>query len=92
MPGYTNIPKPTGANYSNVNPTGKQVFDDVNTTYDSSITAYDGMESGVWTNINKPSGISFITVGMATGLLIPLTYAKDYVAGENIYTKISKPT
>ena len=93
MPPYTNISKPTGANYTNVSPVGKQVYDDANTTYDSAVTTYDGIESGVWINVAKPGGIKIITVGMATGLIIPLTYGKNYMAGEqDLYVKISKPT
>ena len=62
MPGYTNVNKPTGASYSNVNPIGKQVYDDSNTTYDNSVTFYDGTESGVWTNISKPTGSSYTNI------------------------------
>lgn len=89
---YTNISKPTGANYLNANPVGKQLYDDTNAEYDDSVTLYDGSELNAYTNINKPEGIEFIIRGMITGLLIPLTYTKDYIAGVNLYTKISKPT
>lgn len=63
MPGYTNVPKPTGANYSTTSPIGKQAYDDVNTTYDDPTSFYDGIESGVWTNIAKPTGsvYSYVT-------------------------------
>lgn len=89
---YTKISKPTGTGYTVINPTGKQVFDDANTTYDSATAFYDGIESGVWTNITKPTGIAFIVKGMASGLMIPLTYSKEYTAGANLYTNVSKPT
>ena len=62
MPGYTNVNKPTGASYSNVNPVGKQNYDDATTTYDSSITFYDGIESGVYTNIGKPVGSVYTNI------------------------------
>lgn len=51
---YTNVPKPTSSVYSNVNPVGKQTFDDANTAYDSSVTPYDGVDMGAWTNVSKP--------------------------------------
>lgn len=66
MPGYTNVSKPTGTTYTNVNPTGKQVYDDANTTYDASTTNYDGAESGVWTNISKPTGSVYTAVAKPT--------------------------
>lgn len=59
---YTNVSKPTGTNYSNVNPIGKQVYDDANTAYDSSVTFYDGSESGIYTNIAKPIGSSYTNI------------------------------
>lgn len=50
-----------------------------------------------YTNIAKPAGVSgggTIEVGMATGLLMSLTYATQNVisAVSDGYTKISKPT
>lgn len=63
---YTNISKPTGANYTNINPVGKQLFDDANTAYDSSTTDYDGSESGVWTNISKPTGSVYTAIAKPT--------------------------
>lgn len=66
MPGYTNIPKPTGTNYSNVGPIGKQTYDDPNTTYDNSTTLYDGGESGVWMNISKPIGSVYTNISKPT--------------------------
>jgi hypothetical protein len=53
---YTNVSKPTGANYTNANPIGKQVFDDVDTAYDSSTSFYDSGESGVYTGVSRPTG------------------------------------
>lgn len=46
-----------------------------------------------YTNIAKPGKVSVIRRGMATGLIIPLTYAKEYIAGsQGLYVEVSKPT
>ena len=66
MTGYANIPKPTGASYSNVNPVGKQTYDDANTTYDSLNSFYDGIESGVYINISKPIGSAYTNIAKPT--------------------------
>lgn len=66
MPGYTNVSKPTGATYTNVNPVGKQNFDDINTIYDALTTTYDGTESGVYTNISKPTGSVYTNIAKPT--------------------------
>ena len=66
MPGYTTINKPTGASYSNANPVGKQAYDDANTTYDSSSSFYDGIESGVWTNVAKPTSSVYTNIAKPT--------------------------
>lgn len=66
MPPYTNVPKPTGTGYSNVNPAGKQTYDDASTTYDSAITFYDGIESGVWTSVAKPIGSVYTKINKPT--------------------------
>lgn len=44
-----------------------------------------------YTNIGKPSGSFTIRKGMATGLMIPLTYSVTNSIG-NAYTNISKPS
>lgn len=55
MPGYTNIPKPTGSSYINVNSSGKESFDDDGVTFDSANTFFDGINNAVWSNLNKPN-------------------------------------
>lgn len=63
---YTNVSKPTGADYTNLNPVGKQLYDDINTIYDSASTDYDGTESGAWTNTSKPTGSVYTLVSKPT--------------------------
>lgn len=90
---YTYIPKPTGANYTDVNAVGKQQYDQATLTYDDSSTFYDGIDIFAYTNVAKPTGSQIIIrKGTATGLMIPLTYAKDFTVGKSPYTFIGKPT
>ena len=89
---YTKIAKPTGADYTNVNPVGKEQYDDSGITYNSSTTFYDGIDISIWTKVAKPIGFAIIKIGMTMGLIIPLTAAKEFTAGTAGYTKISKPT
>lgn len=51
---WTNIPKPTGTSYTNVNPAGKEQYDQVDITYDSATTFYDGANPNMWTDVAKP--------------------------------------
>jgi len=53
---YTNIAKPTGANYTNVEPAGKEPYDDLDITYDDANAFYDGIDQAAYTNIAKPVG------------------------------------
>ena len=52
---WTNIPKPNSQTYSNVNPVGKEQYNQVDITYDSTTTFYDGVNQSQWTNISKPT-------------------------------------
>lgn len=55
-----------------------------------------------YTKVAKPIGVKKIIRGMITGVIIPLTYAKDYLVVSpytkvskpisSVYTKVSKPT
>lgn len=91
---YTNISKPTGANYTNVN-TYLPLYDDSSIIYDDPNVYYDGFDTTAYTNMPKPTGGSsqVILVGMATGLLMPLTYATQHTITVNSpYININKPT
>jgi len=52
---WTPVVKPVGPTYTNVNPIGKEQYDQFDITYDSSTTFYDGVDPSQWTDVNKPS-------------------------------------
>ncbi len=87
---YTNIAKPSGTSYTRTNPIGRETYDDPTVTYDSSSVFYDGINQLLYTKIAKPLGGAVINAGMATGLLIPLTYSISQYA-RDAWTKIAKP-
>ena len=55
MPSYTNVSKPTGAGYTNVNSSGKESFNDAGVTFDQQSTFFDGVNNAVYTNSSKPT-------------------------------------
>lgn len=50
---WTNIPKPTGVNYTNLNPIGKEQYDQATLTYDDSSTYYDGVNPNQWSSVQR---------------------------------------
>lgn len=67
MPGYTNVAKPTGASYTNINPQGREGFDDPSVDFDSSTTFFDGGgSSSAWTNVSKPTGSNYTNIAKPT--------------------------
>jgi len=66
MANYTNISKPTGASYTNVNSSGKEGFNDSAVTFDSATTFFDGVNNAVYTNVNKPSGSPYTNISKPT--------------------------
>lgn len=89
---YVNIPKPTGTPYTNLSH-GLAVYDDPSIVYDDPNVFYDGVDSSSYVNVAKPTGESaMIRAGMATGLLMPLTYAVNYTIPNSQYVKVLKPT
>lgn len=52
---WNNVNKPTGNNYSYVNPMGKESYDQADIEYDSATTYYDGINPNQYTNIAKPT-------------------------------------
>ena len=65
MPGYTNIPKPTGTPYTRVN-TAKPNYDDINATYDDPTVFYDGISQLAYTNIAKPTSSVYTKIAKPT--------------------------
>lgn len=59
---YTNIAKPTGSSYTNLNPLGKEGFDDASVSFDSADTFFDGGNGTAWTNVSKPTGSSYTNI------------------------------
>ena len=62
MTTYTNIAKPSGATYTQVNPVGRETYDDPTVTFDSSAIFYDGINQSLYTNISKPSGTTYTNI------------------------------
>ena len=51
---YTNVNKPVLPDYSNVNSSGKEQYDQVSLSYDDSSTYYDGVNPNMYSNVSKP--------------------------------------
>jgi len=62
---YTNVAKPTGTPYTNVN-TAKPTYDESTFTYDDSTLYYDGFNPAVYTNVAKPTGTPYTNVNKPT--------------------------
>ncbi len=62
MSTWTNIAKPTGTSYTNLNPQGKEQYDQADITYDSPLTFYDGVNMAQWTDVTKPTNNSWVKV------------------------------
>jgi hypothetical protein len=52
---WTPIAKPGAQTYTNVNPMGKEQYDQADVMYDDPNVFYDGINPNQWTEINKPS-------------------------------------
>ncbi len=59
---WTPITKPGAQSYSNVNPSGKEQYDQVTLTYDDVNTFYDGVNPAQWTDVAKPSTNAWVNV------------------------------
>lgn len=55
---WTKVNKPTGPTYTNINPAGKEQYDQADITYDSATTYYDGINPSQWSNVSKPVSVS----------------------------------
>ena len=63
---YTNVAKPGAQTYTNLNPMGKEQYDQADLTYDSSATYYDGFNPSQYTNVTKPSTQVYTKVSKPT--------------------------
>lgn len=91
---YTYIAKPIDDTYSAVNAQGREQYDQATISYDDPNVFYDGVDINAYVYVAKPTGNGSveITPGMATGLLIPLTYSTSYIFDNDDWTKVIKPT
>lgn len=63
---WTPIAKPTAGVWTDVNPQGKEQYDQVSITYDDSNTFYDGVNPNQWTSVAKPATNAWVTVAKPT--------------------------
>lgn len=66
MTTYTNIAKPTGTSYTNMNSIGKEQYDQPTLEYDASNIFYDGINPNQYTNLTKPTGTSYTNIAKPT--------------------------
>lgn len=52
---WTNVAKPNSSNYMNINPQGREQYDQSNIEYDSATTYYDGVNPNQWSEVAKPN-------------------------------------
>lgn len=90
---WTLVTKPTGRPYTNINADGKTQYDQSNIIYDDPNMFYDGTNYNAWTDVAKPTGESttLLTVGIANGLLMPLTRSSVASISISDWTMINKP-
>lgn len=87
---FTNVTKPTTSGWTSSNPVGKTTYDQSDITFDDANIYYDGGNPNSWTKLAKPNTHIKILAGMATGLLMPITYATEIIVDDG-WTKITKP-
>lgn len=63
---WTPISKPTGTQYTNVNPDGRTQYDQADVLYDDADIFYDGINQAAWTDISKPVSSTWTLVSKAT--------------------------
>lgn len=51
---WSNIPKPSVSGWNQVNPQGRENYDQADIDYDSASTYYDGINPNLWSEVNKP--------------------------------------
>lgn len=63
---YTYIAKPTSSVYTNLNPQGREQYDQSDVTYDSATTFYDGVDLNAYTSIAKPTSSVYTNIAKPT--------------------------
>ncbi len=63
---WTNVAKPGAQNYTNLNPQGKEQYDQADIIYDSSTTYYDGTNPNQYTNVAKPTTPTWTNINKPT--------------------------
>lgn len=63
---WTKINKPSTQTYTNLNPQGKEQYDQPDLTYDSATTFYDGVNTTQYTNIAKPTTNNWVKINKPT--------------------------
>jgi hypothetical protein len=87
---WNKVTKPSSSSYTNVNPTGREQYDQINLTYDESTVFYDGVNQSAWTNVAKPTGAIDLVTGMSMGMLVPLTSSRTLEIDK--WIDVAKPT
>lgn len=63
---WTNVAKPSGTAYTNVDFSGKYTYDDISVLYDDPNVFYDGVNNSAWTNVAKPVSSVWTNVAKPT--------------------------
>ncbi len=66
MANYTYVPKPTAGTYTNLNPQGKEQYDQASLTYDDANTFYDGVNQTQYTKIAKATAQGYTYIPKPT--------------------------
>lgn len=86
---WTTVPKPNTSNYTNVNPIGKQQYDQSDIFYDQSDIYYDGFNPNQWSNVDRP----LVGYDVPWSEMSMMWSEADLTWGSGIeWTKINKPT
>lgn len=63
---WNNAAKPSLLAWMNINPGGKEQYDQSNITYDEATVFYDGINPGMWSEVAKPSVQAWVKVAKPT--------------------------
>jgi hypothetical protein len=63
---WTNVSKPSTLAWTNINPIGKEQYDQADLTYDDVDVFYDGVNPSAWSNIAKPVSSTWTKINKPT--------------------------